>query len=60
VFELPVASAASYPDAAVENTILGAGYSHRIAPTPVAGRYLGVWVQGPDGAQDVYYRVFAR
>ena len=35
------------------------GYSHRIAATTTPGIYLGVWVQGPEGAQDIYYRFFA-
>jgi hypothetical protein len=28
----------------------------RLAP----GIYLAVWVEGPEGAQDIYYRFFAR
>lgn len=61
VFELPPASFGSYTTGTVENTALpGAGYSHRIAPTPLPGLYIGVWVQGPDGAQDIYYRFFEK
>lgn len=58
VFELPVAAIDAYPAGIVENTFLPPGYSHRVAPTPAAGAYLGAWVQGPDGMQDVYYRIF--
>lgn len=57
VFELAVAALDAYPAGIVENTSLPPGYSHRIAPTPVSGAYLGAWVQGPEGSQDVYYRV---
>ena len=59
VFELPVAGSSTDPAALVENTALPGGYSHRIAPTSTPGRYLGVWVQGPEGAQDIYYRFFS-
>ena len=59
-FETPLASLAQYPTGVVANGSLPAGYSHRIAPTPVAGRYIGVWVQGPEGSQDIYYRIFER
>jgi hypothetical protein len=59
-FETPVASLAQYPVGVTVQGVLPDGYSYRIAPTPVAGTYIGVWVQGPDGAQDIYYRVFAR
>lgn len=61
VFELPAASFGSYTTATVADTALpGAGYSHRVAPTRVAGVFIGVWVQGPDGSQDVYYRFFEK
>jgi hypothetical protein len=61
LYELPAANFGQYTTATVENPFLpGAGYSHRIAPTRVAGRYIGVWVQGPDGSQDIYYRFFDR
>jgi hypothetical protein len=60
VLEMPLAQATSYPEAASENRELGAGYSHRIAATPASGVYLGVWTQGPDGAQDIFYRFFRR
>lgn len=59
-FELPVSQAAMFPTGLVENQMLPAGYSHRVSRTPTRGVYLGVWVQGPDGARDVYYRFFSR
>jgi hypothetical protein len=58
VYEVPLGAITSYPQGVVVNPLLPAGYSHRIAATPRAGVFLGVWVQGPDGAQDVYYRFF--
>jgi hypothetical protein len=60
VYELPAPGTGAYPQSVVSNTSLPPGYSHRIAATPVAGTYIGVWVQGPDGSQDIYYRVFKR
>ena len=48
----------SYPAALIVNTSVSAGYSHRITATPVGGLYFGAWVQGPDGAQDIYYRFY--
>jgi hypothetical protein len=60
VFELPLANAGMYPLGLTQNTLLPAGYSHRIAATSSPGVYLGVWVQGPDGAQDIYYRFFEK
>jgi hypothetical protein len=60
VFDLPVSSAGRYPEGVAENPALPAGYSHRVAATTTAGVYLGVWVQGPEGSQDVYYRFFKR
>ncbi|HEX6628664.1 MAG TPA: sialidase family protein [Gemmatimonadaceae bacterium] len=59
-FETPIASLGQYSAGVVASTSLPPGYSHRIAPTPVAGTYIGVWVQGPDGSQDIYYRIFQR
>jgi hypothetical protein len=59
-FETPLSSLGQYPSGVVAASSLPAGYSHRIAPTPVAGTYIGLWVQGPLGAEDVYYRVFER
>lgn len=35
---------------------LGGGYSHKLSTTPTPGIHLAVWVAGPDGAQDIYYR----
>ncbi len=59
-YELPLAKVGQYPAEAVEVAILPDGYSHRVAPTPTPGVYLGVWVQGPEGTQDVFYRFFER
>jgi hypothetical protein len=60
-FETSLASLAQYPTGVAATTALSAaGYSHRIAPTPVAHRYIGVWVQGAVGSEDLYYRVFER
>ena len=59
-FETPVANLGQYPTGVVANASLPPGYSHRIAQTPVAGTYIGVWVQGAEGVQDIYYRIFQR
>lgn len=59
VYELPLADADQYPARAVENTSLPGGYSHRIVATSTDGIFLGAWVQGPIGTEDVYYRFFA-
>jgi hypothetical protein len=59
-FELPLSSAGQYPQAVAENTQLSPGYSHRVVATVTPGVYLGAWVQGPEGAQDVYYRFFRK
>ncbi|HEX6790353.1 MAG TPA: hypothetical protein VF247_03505 [Candidatus Krumholzibacteria bacterium] len=58
VVELALAQIGSYPAALIENTAVGDGYSHRVTRTPVNGLYFGAWVQGPDGAQDIYYRFY--
>jgi len=58
-FETPVANLGQYPTGVV-SAALPSGYSHRIAPTPVAGRYIAVWVQGAVGSEEVYYRIFER
>ncbi len=60
VFEIDLERASQFPQSLAENTLLPPGYSHRVAETATPGVYLGVWVQGPDGAQDLYYRFFAR
>jgi hypothetical protein len=52
--------AGRYPQGVVENTLLPEGYSHRVAATSTPGVYLGVWVQGADGVQDIHYRFFRR
>jgi hypothetical protein len=60
-FETPLASIGQYPSGVIATTWLpAAGYSHRIAPTPLAGTYIGVWVQGAVGSEEVYYRIFER
>jgi hypothetical protein len=60
LYELGLANVDQYPSALVEVTALPPGYSHRIARTSTPGVYLGAWVQGPDGAQEIYYRFFER
>ena len=59
-YSLPLANVASYPAGLVAESSLGSGYSHHVAATTSPGVYLGVWVTGPDGAHDVYYRFFRR
>jgi hypothetical protein len=59
-FAFELAKIANYPDGLVELSELPAGYSHRIAPTATPGVFLGVWVQGAEGEQDIYYRYFRR
>jgi hypothetical protein len=60
VFEIDLERAAQFPQTLAENTRLPQGYSHRVAETATPGVYLGVWVQGLEGAQDLYYRFFTR
>ena len=60
VFEIPLVNADRYPLGLMENTLLPAGYSHRISPTSTPDIYVGVWTQGPDGVQDIYYRFFEK
>jgi len=60
VFELPLVDAGQYPLGLVKNKKLRAGYSHRSAPTSTPGVFIGVWVEGPEGAQDIYYRFFKK
>jgi hypothetical protein len=60
LFELPLANAELYPTSRVKNKRFGIGYSHRIAPTPTRGVYIGVWTEGPEGTQDIFYRLFRR
>lgn len=60
-FETPLANLGQYPTGVIANSSVSAsGYSHRIAPTPVPGTFIGVWVQGAVGSEEVYYRVFQR
>ncbi len=60
VVELPLEEAHLFPAGLSVVSELPPGYSHRIAATPTPGVYLGVWVQGPEGQQDLYYRFFER
>jgi len=60
VYEILVANAGQYPATVTEVIALPDGYSHRVAATPTAGVFLGAWVQGPEGAQDIHYRFFER
>lgn len=60
VKETPLASALAYPLDVILYVGLPAGYSHRIAPTSVTGRYVAVWVQGPEGSQDLYFTIVNR
>jgi hypothetical protein len=57
MYELPVASASSFPTGLKENALLPPGYSHRVSRTPVSGEYLAAWVQGPKNVEDVYFRL---
>lgn len=59
-FEWAVGVMAPYPDGVRELGELPDGYSHVIAATATPGVYLGAWVQGPEGGQDIYYRFFER
>ncbi len=59
-YELPLSSLTRFPTGLVEYSLLPAGYSHRVTATPVPGEYLAAWVQGPEGAQDIYYRLIRR
>jgi hypothetical protein len=58
-YTLPLTDLEDYPGAIAEVSALPEGYSHRVAATSTPGIYLGVWVQGPDGEQEIYYRFFA-
>jgi hypothetical protein len=60
VFELPLVDAGQYPLGLVKNKKLRAGYSHRSAPTSTPGVFIGVWVEGAEGTQDIYYRFFKK
>ncbi len=57
VVDVPLAAAADYPDGLVELPLLG--YSPRITAT-ASCEYLGAWVAGPVGAQDISVRLFAK
>jgi len=55
VIDLPVDGAYPTDRAAVPAMT---GYSPRIAPTPTPGVFLGVWVEGEVGAQNIRARLF--
>jgi hypothetical protein len=56
VIDIPLAAVANYPTGAVELPL--PGYSPRIVAAEGC-QYLGVWVAGPVGTQDIYTRLFA-
>ena len=60
LYEVAVAAAGQYPAGLTRIAAVGAGYSHRIVYTGSRDVYLGVFVSGPDGAQDIAYRFFQR
>jgi hypothetical protein len=57
VLEIGAADFGHYPTGVAQAAWLPPGYSQRITATAVPGEYLGVWVQGPEGTQDIYYRI---
>lgn len=59
-YDLSTVGAAGYPDGVSAVSPLGPGYSHRVVQTESGDVFLGVWVIGPDGAQDIMYRFFVR
>jgi hypothetical protein len=60
VYEILLAKANQYPAAVTEVTALPYGYSHRVAETPTTGVFLGAWVLGPVGVEEIHYRFFER
>ena len=60
LFEQSTAQVGQYPNGVTRVSEVGGGYSHRVVWTGVPGVYLGVWVGGPDGAQEIWYRFFER
>jgi hypothetical protein len=58
VVEMPLSQIFNYPAALIVNSKVSAGYSHRVTRTTVNGLYFGAWVQGPEGAQDIFYRFY--
>jgi len=58
VYAMALTNLDDYPTALVQIALPG-GYSHRVTATPTPGIFLGVWVQGPEGQQDIYFRFFA-
>jgi hypothetical protein len=60
LYEIPLDKINLYPQARVTNKRFGIGYSHRVAATATPGIYIGVWTEGPEGSQDIFYRLFRR
>jgi hypothetical protein len=58
-FEMRLDEVDAYPSSAEPLSSLPDGYTHRVAATPNAAVRMGVWVQGPEGAQDVYVLSFS-
>jgi hypothetical protein len=59
-FERDVVEPGGSPQGVRPRDELPDGYSHSIVATSTPGIYLGVWVQGPEGSQDLWYRFFER
>jgi hypothetical protein len=59
IFEQATGRVGQFPNG-VTTVDLDAGYSHKIVWTGSQDVYLGVWVSGPDGAQDVSFRFFEK
>ncbi|MCI0432074.1 MAG: exo-alpha-sialidase [Gemmatimonadetes bacterium] len=60
LFELEAARIDDYPAGLSQVGQVGEGYSHRIESTGSPRVYLGAWVRGPDGAQEIVYRFFTK
>src|SRR5262249_15669618 len=60
VFEMPLPHPPRYPLPAARTHFLGPGLSRRGPAPSTPGIYLGVWVDGPEGLQDIFYRYFRR
>lgn len=60
IYEMPLADVARYPAGVVVNSLMPAGYSHRVVATTVSDQYLAAWVQGPKGQEDIFYRYLTR
>lgn len=60
VLELPLANATRFPKGLTKNKRMRIGYSHHVAATPRPGIYLGAWVEGLEGEQEIFARFFRR